>query len=1027
MPTRLTIINQRQSATKLIVLCCGCICLSLLAIVGFGRFQRSDAAANPPRDRQVSASPAGIRAKLVASYGKLPLSFETNQGQVDHVRFMARGASCTVFLADNEAVLTLRKSPHGTSPFTKVRFPGRLSGPVDPRAADWPSPAHGLESLWRGLIPNLSPIVPHPIASKGGAEGTLNSQLSQVVRMRLVGSNARGRVVGLDDLPGRSSYLLGNDPTKWRTNVHTYARVRYQSVYHGIDLVYYGNQSGQLEYDFVVTPGADPSSILLAIDAAGGVVSSEKAVDTVEPKIDSSGDLVVHRNGHDEVRFHKPVVYQEQRTMANGKWSGPEDDRQFVDGHFVLLADNRIGFAVPVYDRTRPLVIDPVLVYSTYLGGSDNDYGYGIAVDSSGNAYVTGQTNSINFPTVNPIQASLGGPGASNAFVAKLNPTGSALVYSTYLGGNTFDQATGIAVDSSGNAYVTGCTYSTNFPTVNPIQASFGGSGTAANAFVAELNAAGSALVYSTYLGGSGSGYGFGIAVDSFGNAYVTGHTGSTDFPTVNPVQASLGGPYTENAFVAKLNPTGLALVYSTYLGGGGGELAFGIAVDSSRNAYVTGWTKSYDFPTANPVQASLEGANNAFVAKIAGSPAPGPGVTLSTHSLNLGNELQGATSSLQSVTLRSIGTDSLTITNITISGDYAFAPTSTSCPYTGGTVDSGTNCTIDVTFTPTGTGTHTGSVTINDNASDSPQSVSLTGTGVASASVAAVSPAALTFGPQWADSSSTPQPVTLSNVGNATLTISSIGVSGNFSQTNNCGSSVAAGGFCTINVTLAPGNGGPLTGVLTITDNSNNTTGSTQTVSLSGTGQDFTMTVVIGPSTSFTISPGQSVSYTWTVAAQGGFIHAVNFSCSINAPEASCTVSPKVLTPSSAPTNFTVTVTTTAPSASALRTFPPLQPRLPQPKVVLMLATLLAGAAWKARRRNQVGGGCRLWTGQVSFAAGLLLVLALAGCGGGSGGGSDAAKPGTPPGSYTMMTTGTASSGSSSISQSWSTGLTVF
>ena len=312
------------------------------------------------------------------------------------------------------------------------------------------------------------------------------------------------------------------------------------------------------------------------------------------------------QGGEDEVRLHKPVVYQ---TAVNQGAEGSA--RHFVDGHYVLKGDNRVSFEVASYDPGKTLVIDPVLVYSTYLGG---DAGSGIAVDPSGNAYVTGSTSSSNFPTANPFQAVYG--GFTDAYVAKLNPDGSALVYSTYLGGRDSDYGYGIAVDSAGNAYVTGYTESTDFPTAHALQDFRAGE---LDAFVAKLTPDGSALVYSTYLGGYGGmfeqSYGYGIAVDASGNAYVTGQTGSPSFPTASPLQAVFGGYL--DAFVAKLNPTGSALVYSTYLGGSDYDNGYGIAVDSAGNAYVTGGTVSTDFPTANPLQAVLGGGQDVFVAKL--------------------------------------------------------------------------------------------------------------------------------------------------------------------------------------------------------------------------------------------------------------------------------------------------------------------------------------------------------------------------------------------------------------------------
>jgi hypothetical protein len=261
-------------------------------------------------------------------------------------------------------------------------------------------------------------------------------------------------------------------------------------------------------------------------------------------------------------------------------------------------------------------------VYSTFLGGSGYDFGSSIAVDSTGNAYVTGETDSIDFPTVNPLQGELGqGIHIQDAFVAKLNAAGSALVYSTYLGGENVDRGVGIAVDSAGNAYVTGDTISPGFPIANPLQSHHAG-GTH-DAFVSKLNATGSALIYSTYLGGRDDDVGSGIAVDSVGNAYVVGATESLDFPTVNPVLGRVAG--VDDAFVTKLNVTG-SLAYSTFLGGGHVDRSLGIAVDNAGNAHVTGITQSPDFLTANPLQETLRGIQNAFVAKI-GDTAPPPNI----------------------------------------------------------------------------------------------------------------------------------------------------------------------------------------------------------------------------------------------------------------------------------------------------------------------------------------------------------------------------------------------------------------
>jgi hypothetical protein len=345
----------------------------------------------------------------------------------------------------------------------------------------------------------------------------------------------------------------------------------------------------------VVRPGADPSAIALRFAGA----------DKVE--VDVQGDLVLH-TAAGSIRQQKPFIYQEVGGV-----------RKEIPGGYVLKGEQHVGFKVAAHDARRPLVIDPVLSYSTYLGGGADDRGRAIAVDADGNAYLTGRTFSPDFPTTaGGFQTTL--PGGFSAFVTKLNPTGSALVYSTYLGGNNSEVGYGIAVDSAGNAFVTGNTNSSNFPTTpTAVQPTFGGAvSNGGDAFVTQLDAAGSALVYSTYLGGSGLDEGNSIAVDPAGNAYVSGLTQSFDFPTTAGAFQTRGGGGT-NAFVAKLDPAGSALVYCTYLGGSGGTGGGSLAVDASGNVYVEGSTDSIDFPTtAGAFQTTYGGGiSDAFVAKL--------------------------------------------------------------------------------------------------------------------------------------------------------------------------------------------------------------------------------------------------------------------------------------------------------------------------------------------------------------------------------------------------------------------------
>ncbi|PYL10689.1 MAG: hypothetical protein DME33_00055, partial [Verrucomicrobia bacterium] len=478
------------------------------------------------------------------TYGKLPLSFEANAGQTDaKVKFLSRGSGYSLFLTDSEAVLTLTKNSKSTA-----------------------------------------------LAAKNAASSPKPNTQSAVVRMKLVGANPRTSVAGRDELPGNVNYFIGNDPTKWRTNVPTYAKVDFKDVYPGIDLTYYGHQR-RLEYDFVVAPGADPSAIRMRIAGAQNIL------------VDDDGQLIVQTKAG-ELRWNKPVIYQ----GVGAEWHA-------VNGRYVLRGQ-KIGFRVAAYDTSKPLVIDPTLVYSTYVGGSGDDAAYGIAVDAAGNVYVTGQTSSTNFPiTTGAYQTSFA--GRSDIFVIKLDAAGTTLLYSTYMGGSSDEVGTGIALDSTGNAYVAGTTYSANFPTTaGAFQTTF--SGGFFDGFVTKLDPNGSNLVYSTYLGGSDFDEAKGIAVDVAGDAYVVGYSFSTDFPTT-PGAFQTAANSGNNVFVSKLDPTGTNLVYSTYIGGTGYDDGRAIAVDAAGNAYVTGLTGSTDFPTTlGAYQTTFGGGNyDVFMSKL--------------------------------------------------------------------------------------------------------------------------------------------------------------------------------------------------------------------------------------------------------------------------------------------------------------------------------------------------------------------------------------------------------------------------
>lgn len=401
--------------------------------------------------------------------------------------------------------------------------------------------------------------------------------------LRFAGANPEPRIEPLDGLAGKVNFLLGDKREDWQTDVPVWAAIVYRDLYAGIDLVY-RVAGGRLKTEFRVAPGADPSLIRWLYRGA------------LERHIDDAGRLVVAAVGG-QLQEDKPDLYQEAGGL-----------REPVEGGFRLLEDGTVSFRVADYDRSRALVIDPVVEFSTYLGGSGLDSARAIAVDAAGNSYVAGYTDSSDFPALNPLQTRGGG---TDAFVAKLSAAGG-LVYCTYLGGSWDDRAFGIAVDAGGSAFVTGWTYSPNFPvTSGTLQRRLGGG---RDAFAAKLNPAGNTLAYSTYLGGSGNDNGNGIAIDGAGNAYLAGDTYSGSFPLLYAFQGSRGGG--QDAFVSKLNPSASALVWSTYLGGSGEDRANAIAVGASGNAYVTGGTASANFPVFQPLLSDNAGGQDAFVTK---------------------------------------------------------------------------------------------------------------------------------------------------------------------------------------------------------------------------------------------------------------------------------------------------------------------------------------------------------------------------------------------------------------------------
>jgi Beta-propeller repeat len=490
--------------------------------------------------------PTSVHAapKLAAPIHNEQLAFEPNHGQSpSQVQFTSRAHNYTVFLDSHEATVVFQ-------------------------AASQP------------------PIPQNASVKNGGAP-------IDFVSLHLLESN-RATVPQVEELlSAKANYFLGSDPGKWRTNVPLFARVRYPSIYKDVDLVYYGTDS-QLEYDFVIKPGGDPKSIRFSLEAAR------------RPVIDRNGDLTV-QVGNDQFLLRKPVAYQ----LVAGQ-------RQQVSAYFQPSGHDDFGIHVGDYDRGLPLIVDPVLAYSTYLGGSADEGIFGIGFDEDGNIYVAGETSSVDFPNKDAVQKHVA--GSYDVFVSKFDPTGSRLIYSTYLGGSAFDHAIGIRIDESGSAYIAGITQSPDFPVKNARQPTLAG---ISNGFVAKLSPSGSELVFSTYLGGRNFDQILALALDKHNHIYVAGSTNSQDFPVTSQAfqkvcdRGANGGFCIGDAFVTQFDESGKNLVYSTYLGGRGYDTAAGLAVDEEGQAYVAGQTYSTDFPNKHAYQSSLSGFADAFVTKL--------------------------------------------------------------------------------------------------------------------------------------------------------------------------------------------------------------------------------------------------------------------------------------------------------------------------------------------------------------------------------------------------------------------------
>lgn len=498
-------------------------------------------------DRAAPAAETPGSESVAATFLQLPIHFEKNEGQVAQpVRYLARGAGYQLFLTPGDIVLSLGPS----------------------RSA---------------------------------------------LRMKLLGGAGAPAIEGGELLPGRTHYFIGSDPTRWRTDIPQYGRVTYRGVYPGIDLAFYGTQ-GRLEYDFIVAPGADPSLIRLAFEGAESL------------RLDDNGSLLLG-TGAGPLIHHVPVVFQDS-----------DGSRTSVPGRYVVVGTSEVRFELGDYDRSRSLSIDPVLTFSTYLGGSGHDTARSIKRDGSGNLYLAGESESLDFAAVggpkSPGSMS-GNSGGFDAFVTKINAAGTVIVYNTFIGGSLDDSAWGLTVDAAGVVTVAGWTASTsNFPTAGTNLRL--GTPTGVEGFIARLSADGNTLSSSTYLGGDGDDYIFALAADSTATPsyYVAGETSASGgFVLVSPVDGVFGAP--TEGFAMKFNNALGAITYSTFLGGGAADTAWGIAADASGNAYITGVTSSTDFPTASAYLANQPG-DDAFLTKIN---AAGPAISYSTYLGGGGND----------------------------------------------------------------------------------------------------------------------------------------------------------------------------------------------------------------------------------------------------------------------------------------------------------------------------------------------------------------------------------------------------